>query len=433
VNRLFDTFCAAAQERRGDFFHADAPIVAATAPGWVDLIGGAAAYGGSLALGWPTGAPASVALQRDPEPVISLVCADQQYRFPCAQFVDATGWPCLYSELTKYVHDAPPPVAALLAIWVALMREEFVRFPGGVRVWLQPADGPGAFAGTTAALAQALVTAFAVKLAPRELALSVAVALAHTSGPAEAGALGPLVSVCAPANQLLLVHQQPAWLWGDVHLPHGAAIWALTVAAPAPPAPLAHLHTAAQLVTGAIAAIDGLAPQAVERRLRGYLANIDSPTFERRYRAALPAVGADAAFPLHAVAALAVDEHLRARTIAALLRAAASRPQRDDDLRLIGELMLQSHWAQRAAGLLDPHADALVEQVTAHGPDQGLFGARAPAPECGATLVILGRSDAEPLVQQLADDYARAVGLPVRLTGGSAPGASPASARTLLP
>lgn len=398
MTRAFDAFSAAAHARRGDLFHAEGPITVAAAPGWVDLIGGSAAYGGSLALGWPTGAATFVALQPDPAPQLQLRIADQTYTVPCADLVDATGWPITYGELAQFVREAAPPLAAFIGAWVALMREEFVRFPSGVRVWMQPAAGPGAAASRTVALAQALVTAFGVKLPPRELALAVDVALTHTHG--LTGALGPMVSLCAPAAHLLLLHQQPAWHWGDVHLPHGAAIWTLTVGSPAPqPLPAALLH-AAQSAYAAIAA--DAAPSGAARNWNGYLANIDGPTFAQRRQAVFTPV-----------AALAIDEHLRARTIAALFRAAASKPQRDDDLHLIGELMLHSHWAQHAAGLSDTHADALLARIVACGPQQGLFGARLPAPATGATLVILGRSDADALVQRLAAQYAAETGLPV--------------------
>jgi galactokinase len=432
MTRLFDAFCAAAQARRGELFDAVAPLTAAAAPGWVDLIGGATAYGGSLALGWPTGAATFVALQPDPEPLIRLFVDDQSYSLPCAALTDTAGWPCTFTELTTYTRAAAPPLSALLGIWVALMREEFVRFPGGVRVWMQPAAGPGAAASQAVALAQALVTAFAVKLAPRELALAVEVALTHTVH--LAGALGPMVSLCAPAAHLLLLHQQPAWHWGDLHLPHGAAIWTLTVGGPEPQAAPPGLRAAAQQAYAAIAALEGLRQDAADRRWQGYLANIDGPAFERRYRAALTGVSVEdsVAPPPQAAAALAIGDHLRARTIAALLRAAASKPQRDDDLRLIGELLLHAHAAQYAAGLTNAHADALLAQVLAHGPDQGLFGARMPAPASGATLVILGQSDADALVHNLAAAYAAQIGVLVSVTAGSAPGASPAGARMIL-
>jgi L-arabinokinase len=198
-----------------------------------------------------------------------------------------------------------------------------------------------------------------------------------------------------------------------------------------------------------IAADAGLSPHQADARWDGYLANIGAPAFERRYRALLPdtlggeeflarhhpppgaIIEAGAAYPLRAAAALAVETHLRARNAAALLRAATNKGQREADLQLAGELMAQSHWAQRAAGLGDDHADGLIDLIADAGPDSGLFGARAPAPSSGATLVVLARSESEQALRAIAGRYAAQSGEPVALFGGSAPGCSLTGTREL--
>jgi L-arabinokinase len=435
MTRPFDAFCAAARAWRGTLFQPDAPIVAASAPGWLDLIGGSAAYGGSLALGWPTNAVSYVALQPDPAPILTLHLADQQVRLPTTALQDASGWPISYAELAPLLAAHDPYFATLLSVWVALMREEFVRFPAGAQLWMQPATGPGARTSWATACAQALVTAYAVKLSPRELALTVAVACAQHDP--HSTALGPMVSVCAPASHVLLLHQQPAWHWGDIHLPHGTTIWALSVGDPTPQPP----HLAAHALAAYQQALR-TAPATADEQWLGYLANIPSSTLSQYHRGARPTTLRGSTTPeqsaimaqeeaAHILTAFAIDDHLRARTISALLRAAASKPQRDDDFRLIGELLQRSHWEQHAIGYQNAHADALLAQITTVGPDHGLFGARFPAPACGATLVVLGRTDAEALLQSIATDYATQIGQPVHVTSGTAPGASPAGARHL--
>jgi galactokinase len=174
-----------------------------------------------------------------------------------------------------------------------------------------------------------------------------------------------------------------------------------------------------------------------------------TPAFEARVRAMLPEGLSGAAFlercgplpglvvepehiyPLRAAAALAVEEHLRSRMVAALLRAAASKAQRDEDLTLAGELMARSHGAQRAAGLGDPRADALVERIYAEGAGQGLYGARAATAAAGVTLVALGRIEAEPTLRAIVEGYGREVGLPVAVWGGTSSGASVAGTREM--
>ena len=436
-----------ARQLRGSYFERARPITVARAPGWVDLLGGAAAYGGALALGWPLAASVFVALQPIPEPTIRLHgSAGSDAALPLETLTLPDGAPREYADAAGRLAQLPAQQRLVAAAWMALLREEFVRFPGGARLLVQVAEVPGWEIALTAAVAQALVSAYGVRLAPRELGLSCQVGVQRVAGQLhDPGALGALVSVCAPAGGLLLLHQQPATIWGSLPLPPGAALWALRVGdGPRPDAP----HAAAGMAYRMAADAADLAPAAADARWLGYLANIGTAPFERSIRELLPASLSGAAFlarygplpgvavqpteryPVRATAALPVEEQLRARTAVALLRAAASKAQRDDDMQLVGELMAQSHWAQRAAGRTDIHADQLAERVYAAGA-QGLYGARAPAAASGATLVVLGRAEAEPSVRSLAQEYAAVCGLPVTVFGGSAAGCSSAGTREI--
>jgi hypothetical protein len=445
-----DRFIAQARAERGGFFAPERPITVARAPGWVDLLGGAAAHSGALALGWPMGNTTLAALQPDPEPVIRIRAGGVEGHLP-REALAMDGGPREYAEIAARVDEAAPggapwwPVA--LGAWAALMREEFADIPGGARLLLRPADGPGARSSWAAATAQALVSAYGVRIAPRELALGCQVATGLAGGRA-GNALGPMLSVCGIAGELLLMLQQPAWHWGGLHMPHGAAVWALRVGAGPTQAGVGRSAAAAAMAYRLIADAAGLTPQQADARWGGYLANIGTAAFERRYRDLLPArlsgadflarydappgvqIAPEEGYPLRAAAALAVGEHLRARGAAALLRAAASKAQRDEDLLLVGEMMAESHWLQRAAGLGDAHADRLADMVDAAGPERGLFGARAPAAS-GATLVVLARTGADDELQKIADGYARVCDEPVALFGGSAPGCSPAGTREI--
>ncbi len=397
-------------------------------------------------MGWPLGGSTFAALQPDPEPTIRIRAGDIEACLPLAAMA-ADGRPREYATIAAQVADSAPPGAAwwpaALGAWAALMREEFVVFPGGARLLLRPAEGPGAAESWAAACAQALVSAYGVRIAPRELALGCQVAEGRVGG-RPVGALGPMVSVCAPAGELLLLLPQPAWQWGGLHMPHGAAVWALRVGDGPARAGEGRYQSAAAMAYRLIADAAGLAPQHADARWGGYLANIGSAVFARRYRDLLPPrlsgaeflaryapppgaqIAPDEIYPLRAAATLAVEGHLRSRSAVALLRAAASKAQREDDLLLVGELMAESHWLQRAVGLGDVHADRLADLVDAAGAARGLFGARAPAAASGATLVVLARAGAEDELRSIAERYAQACGEPVGLFGGSAPGCSPA-------
>lgn len=126
-----------------------------------------------------------------------------------------------------------------------------------------------------------------------------------------------------------------------------------------------------------------------------------------------------------ALTSFVLAEQQRSRLILALLRAAASRLQREEDVHLIGELLTQSHWEQAALGLIDPHAQALAERLVA----STILGVRQPVAATQATLVVLGRNDAEGDIQRITAEYQSLIGLPVRIVGGSLAGVSLAGAR----
>jgi hypothetical protein len=444
-----ERFINAVRGERGGFFNLAAPITVARAPGWVDLVGGAAAAGGALAMGWPLGGGSFVALQPSAEPALLVYESPASgAALPLTALTDAMGAPRSYADASVHLAGFSEPQRLVGAMWLALAREEFARFPGGGRLLVRPAAGPGAAVGLAAASAQALVSAYGLRLSPRELGLAVQTGLRLVAG-LELDVLGPLVGVCGHSGSLLLVHQQPAWIWGDLHMPYGAALWAVVLGDGPDLAPARVARLAAPMAYRLAAEALGLASSEADSRWLGYLSNLGTARYEARVRERLPVTLSGAEFlerygaqadlaidpatlyPVRAAAALAVEEHLRARMVAALLRAAASKAQRDEDLHLAGELLSRSHGGQRAAGLGDPRADGLVELIAAEGASQGLYGARAAAAESGASLVVLGRSEAEPALRALTEAYGREHNLPVAIFGGSSAGASVAGTRII--
>lgn len=444
-----ERFMGAVRAERGGFFVHEAPITVARAPGWVDLVGGAAAVGGALGLGWPLGSGAFAALQPSAEPALLIHEHGAAVEFlPLEVLIESAGGPREYADATARLADRPWPQRLVGAIWLALAREEFARFAGGARLLLRPASGPGAIVGLAAAIAQACVSAYGLRLAPRELGLAVQAGLQQVMGD-ELGVLGPLVGICAHAGSLLLVHQQPAWIWGELHLPPATALWAVVLGEGPDAAAARTAQVAAAMAYRLAAEALGFTPAEADARWLGYLSNLGTARYEARVREHLPATLSGAEFlaryaappgllidpatryPVRAAAALAVEEHLRARMVAALLRAAASKAQRDEDLQLAGELLARSHGGQRAAGLGDPRADALVELIAVEGVAHGLYGARATAAASGASLVVLGRSEADAALRSLAEGYGHSQRLAVAVYGGSSAGAGVAGTRML--
>ncbi len=419
----YERFVQRARSERGGFFDRERSITLTRAPGWVDLCGGVVSEVGLPALLWPTGNGVFAALQPDPEPIIRIKTGQRIDSIPCMALV-TPGGPREYADAVAAITLHQPPRSpwwgpALMA-WVALMREEFVRFGGGARLLLQIADGPGVAASVIAAVAQALVTAYGAHLAPRELALTCAEGLARLDG-RWFDLIGPLTTVCAAANELLIAQTDTATISSRLHLPVGYAIW-VARAGTEPRQPLARLRLALADINRRVAEAF---PAARERATGAALTAITTPA--EGYALADLLAGETADHGLADLAAFALAERQRARIIAALLRAAVHRAQRDDDLRLVGELLSASHWAQARLRLTDPHADALARQLET----PTILGARQPLATTHATLVVFGRAEAEADLQQATTAYQEATGMPVTVTGGSVAGVSVAGARQI--
>ncbi|MFN3374507.1 MAG: hypothetical protein ACK44M_13180, partial [Chloroflexus sp.] len=360
MSSTFDRFAQHARAERGGFFDRERSITLTRARGWIDLFGGIVADAGILSLLWPVDDSVMVALQPDPEPIIRFWIDQRVASIPCTALLLPSG-PREYTDAVAEIDRHQPPRSpwwgpALMA-WVALMREEFARFGGGARVMVQ-CNSSSPAASVIAAVAQALVTAYGIHVAPRELAITCAEGLARLERRSTGTELiGTLTTICAPANELVIVNPLTAHISSSAHLPASCAFWTMQVG-DEPRQHLARVRAALTHIERLLGARDG----------EPALASLSISDFIRHQRSRLPMTLAPSAYPHHlppaALAAFALAEQQRARLALALLRAAASRVQRDDDLRLVGELLTQSHWEQAVLGLTDPHADTLIEQLT---------------------------------------------------------------------
>lgn len=90
----------------------------------------------------------------------------------------------------------------------------------------------------------------------------------------------------------------------------------------------------------------------------------------------------------------------------------------------MGELMYASHDSYSACGLGSKGTDLLVELVRMYGVDHGLFGAKITGGGSGGTVAVLGSSDAESAVLDVAHRYAAMTGHEPYIFRGSSPGSA---------
>lgn len=158
----------------------------------------------------------------------------------------------------------------------------------------------------------------------------------------------------------------------------------------------------------------------------GYLANMSSSLFARRFEKALPesmsgadfikkygnhvdpatSVIAEHQYHIRANTKYAVYENNRVTLFYHLLK--GSRGEGDFALYTeLGELMYQSHDAYTECGLGSNATSKIVELVQELGPDSGLYGAKITGGGAGGTVAILGLRSATKLFQEkVVDAYA---------------------------
>ena len=115
-----------------------------------------------------------------------------------------------------------------------------------------------------------------------------------------------------------------------------------------------------------------------------------------------------------------IYEHYRVQLFRALLAAASPN---EEQRRLLGELMYQSHASYTACGLGSPGTDRLVELVRAAGSQAGLYGAKITGGGSGGTVAVLSRRGASALIREIAQQYEQETGHTTTILSGSSPGA----------
>jgi galactokinase len=84
--------------------------------------------------------------------------------------------------------------------------------------------------------------------------------------------------------------------------------------------------------------------------------------------------------------------------------------------------MHASHESYSACGLGSDGTDRLVELVRECGAEAGVFGAKITGGGSGGTIAILGTTDSEPRVREIAERYSAETGRAAEIFTGSSSG-----------
>jgi galactokinase len=172
---------------------------------------------------------------------------------------------------------------------------------------------------------------------------------------------------------------------------------------------------------------------------RGYLANLTPSEFRERFADAVPQqmsgdeflgryggttdvvtrVDPNRTYAVREPTIHPIGENARVERFRDLLQG----PLSHDALCEMGELMFAAHASYSACGLGSDGTDLLVQLVRDKGPQSGLFGAKITGGGSGGTVCVLGRADAEPVVDDVAREYTRRCGRQTHIFRGSSSGA----------
>lgn len=440
-------------------FDSDAELTVARAPGRLDVMGGIADYSGSLVLELPIAEATFVALQKDDSRRLSIVSLNHDatralhFEMPLTD-LEHNGHPVQYAEAQKYFQkEAASHWASYVAgVFLVLMREGGTRFDKGARLLISSRVPEGKGVSSSAALEVATMSAvsaaFDVGVSPREIALLCQKVENLVVG-APCGVMDQMTSACGEAHQLLAMFCQPAELQELLEIPGELAVWGLDSGT---------RHSIGSGDYGSVRAgtfmghriIADLAGLGVtmrdhevridDRRWNGYLANLTPAEFDAEFALHLPEhlsgdkflsryggtidrvtrIDAEREYTVRAPTTHAVYESSRVRKFAELLRGSLS----ENEKVALGELMYQSHASYSSCGLGSKGTDLLVELARAAGADRGLFGAKITGGGSGGTVAVLGSSDAEPVVNRVAQAYAELTGHDPYIFRGSSPGSA---------
>jgi len=447
--------------RLHDYFSATEPLYVARAPGRLDVMGGIADYSGALVLELPLARSTSVCLQPQDAPRCDVVSRrDGRWHFFSVELEPLLAGPLREPDaLAAWFADRPShrwaayPVGVVARCLALARGGDSTAHIKGVRLLIDSTVPEGKGVSSSAALEVATMAVTAawcgIAMTPEALATACQWVENHIVG-APCGIMDQMTSACGRTDRLLRLRCQPATIEGHLEIPPGYRCYGIDsgVRHAVSGADYGTVRTAAFIgyrliadAAGLTVTSDGSNVRIDDPVWRGYLTNLTPAEFTTRYETLLPdemlgatfleqyggttdrvtCVEPERRYPVRRATAHPVFEQDRIARFAGLLDALPQRPQSAIEL---GHLMYASHESYGACGLGSDGTDRLVTLVAAAGVERGLFGAKITGGGSGGTVAILATDAAEPLVGDIAAQYAAETGRSAEVFAESGPGAA---------
>jgi galactokinase len=440
------------------FFTSDKDVFVARAPGRLDVMGGIADYSGSLVLQLPINDATHVALQRNTDSKLSIrslgssPAEERNFEMDLREFITSDGNPIEFASARERFVKKDHWAAYVAGVFIVLMRERQFQFNEGARVLIASNVPEGKGVSSSAALEvstmHAVVAAFDLEIEAPEIALLCQKVENLVAG-APCGIMDQMTSACGNEGQLLELLCQPSNLLGSLAIPAELELWGIDsgVRHSVGGSDYGTVRTAAFMGYRMIAATaefevtNESRPGKVriaDSRWNGYLANITTEEFEKKFLESIPvtmnggeflrqydgitdnvtSVIADRNYPVSNATRHPIYEHSRVNTFGESLK----NWNDVSDARQLGELMFQSHQSYSDCGLGSEATDLIVKLVKdSQGKD--LFGARITGGGSGGTVAILGERGASPAIEKLVTRFQEITGYKPLIISGSSPGA----------
>lgn len=454
-------FVALINERakRGDFFDAENEIRIARAPGRLDVMGGVADYSGALVLEMPIAEATFAALQKCVERRIKIVSLagdgdELIFEMPLADF-EQNGKPISYEAARNYFSQTPENhwAAYVAGVFLTLMRERAAKFQAGANVLIASdiplGKGVSSSAALEAATMRAVCAAFRIEIEPRATALLCQTVENLIVG-APCGVMDQMTVVCGEANKLLALLCQPAEITGTIEIPEEIEFWGIDsgVRHAVTNADYGAVRVGAFMGYRIVAELAALKCRAIkdgfaeieDSRWRGFLCNVALSEYEQFFAAQIPetiggaefiekyqgisdsvtTIDREKVYPVKTPTAHAVYENFRVRVFAEILQNRIN----ENNLKLLGEMMYQSHASYAACGLGEAGTNRLVELVRSDE-SKNLYGAKITGGGSGGTVAVLSRRGERgaAAIAAVAAHYERETGRRSYIFRGSSKGA----------
>lgn len=422
-----------------ELFAKGGDVFLARAPGRLDVMGGIADYSGSLVLEMPIREATVTALQRIPErklTIISLSDEKLQFEMPLSDF-EINGKPINYAVGQEYFSDKNHWASYVAGVFLVLMRERGMIFNEGARILITSdvpqGKGVSSSAAIEASVMEAVKAAFNIEINPRNTAL-LSQKVENLVAGAPCGVMDQMTVVCGQSDRLLALLCRPAEITDHISIPDEISFWGIDSG-------IRHAVSGPDYGSVRVGAFMGLQIIADEmQREENYLTQFSPSEYEqffanhipdkitgiefisryKRTRDTVTTVSPDKEYAVRIPTEHAIYEHHRVQVFSALLQNKIT----EESMKLLGELMHQSHISYSACGLGSDGTDLLVQLIRNEGSSSGLYGAKITGGGNGGTIAVLGRKDASDAISKITRLYEARTGYKPYIFSGSSNGSS---------